>query len=126
MAPELLFDTDVFIDHLRGARTLPAIPEVAYSILTRCELFSGDEREEPAVQALLAPHVEIEVDRRIAERAGRLGRISKLDIADAVIAASALERGLALVTRNRRDFERVPDLELRDPAGLTRGRPSVK
>jgi len=37
---------------------------------------------------------------------------------DALIAATALEHGLALVTRNRRDFERVHGLRVLDPDAL--------
>ena len=116
---ELLIDTDVFVDHIRGARSVSPETRGWYSVITRCELFAGNERDEPAVQALLATHSEIGLEREIAERAGRLRRAAGLSTPDAVIAATALERGLVLVTRNRRDFERVPGLLLRDPARLT-------
>lgn len=112
-----MFDTDVFVDHIRGTRQLPDI-DAAYSLVTRCELFAGREQEEEAVRVLLTPLREIPIDRAIAERAGRLRRGSSLLTPDALIAATALEHGLELVTRNRRDFESVPGLRLRDPASL--------
>ena len=116
---ELLLDTDVFVDHIRGARRLPVSRPAAYSVITRCELFAGDAKDEPVVRALLASHAEIEVVAPIAERAGRLQRdISRLRTPDALIAATALERDLELVTRNRRDFAAVPGLRVRDPASL--------
>lgn len=115
---ELLIDTDVFVDHIRGARVLPPLLKASYSIITRCELFAGDEHEEVAVQAVLAPLTEIGLERSIAEHAGRLRRATRLATPDAVIAATALERDLVLITRNRRDFERVSGLRLRDPASL--------
>jgi len=117
LAIELLFDTDVFVDHIRGARQLPDI-DAAYSLITRCELFAGREQEEDAVHALLTSLREIAIDRTIAERAGQLRRGSPLRTPDALIAATAIEHGLALVTRNRRDFADVPGLRLRDPASL--------
>lgn len=58
------------------------------------------------------------MDRAIAERAGRLRRGSRMRTPDALIAATALEHGLALVTRNRRDFERVNGLRVLDPHDL--------
>jgi predicted nucleic acid-binding protein len=118
LATELLFDTDVFVDHIRGTRRLPDI-DAAYSLVTRCELFAGREREEEAVRALLTPLHEIPIDRAIAERAGRLRRGSPMLTPDALIAATAIEHGLALVTRNRRDFKDVPGLQLRDPTSLS-------
>ncbi|MGQ0670747.1 MAG: PIN domain-containing protein [Actinomycetota bacterium] len=69
---------------------------------------------------LLAPFREIPVDRSIAERAGRLRRSSGVRTPDALIAATALEHRLTLVTRNVRDLIRdlkgLPGLRLRSPA----------
>ena len=65
------------------------------------------------MRRLLAGMTEIAVDRRVADRAGILRReTSGLRLPDALIAASALEHGLALVTKNQRDFKRVPALRL--------------
>ena len=117
LAAELLLDTDIFIDHLRGAHRLPAA-QGAYSVITRCELFAGRAPEEATVRALLAPLRELGLDRAIAERAGRLRRTAAMGMPDAIIAATAIEHGLALVTRNRRDFESVPGLVVGDPDSL--------
>lgn len=111
---DLLIDTDVFVDHIRRAREISAATIASYSVITRTELLAGHARDEVAVQALLAPHREIPVERAIAERAGRLRRTAALSMPDAIIAATALEHSLELVTRNRRDYERVPGLRLRD------------
>ncbi len=111
--PEFLVDTDVLVDHLRGSRALEPPFPVAYSVVTRAELF-GRENEEDRVRNLLAPMREIPVDRVIAERAGRLRR-EGLRMPDALIAATALEGGLSLLTRNARDFERVHGLQIAAP-----------
>jgi predicted nucleic acid-binding protein len=113
---DLLIDTDVFIDHLRGARRLAVDgDDVRYSVVTRCELFAGSNVDDAALYTLLAPFTELLVDRNVAEWAGRVRRETGTRIADALIAATALEHGLDLVTRNTRDFERVRDLRLRAP-----------
>ena len=118
MAIELLVDTDVCIDHLRGARPLRVTAGViSYSVITRSELFAG-RTNEARVDEFLAPFREISVDRSIAERAGRLRRGSALRTPDALVAATAIEHGLELVTRNRRDFKDIPGLQLRDPTSL--------
>jgi len=110
---DLLVDSDVFIDHLRGAVELrPRSHLLHYSVVTRAELVAGASATQPVTQ-LLAPFKEIQVDRAIAERAGRLRRDTGLRLADALIAATALEHGLALVTRNARDFAKASGLRLR-------------
>lgn len=110
---DLLVDTDVFVDHLRGAAQLkPERHRLHYSVITRAELFAGSTATALTTQ-LLAPFREIPVDRAIAERAGRVAREFGLRLPDALIAASALERGLQLTTRSRTDFEKVRGLRLR-------------
>lgn len=115
MANELI-DTDAFIDHLRGARRLAeCLGGTSYSVVTRCELFAGSQADEEGIRVLLSSFTELPIDRRIAERAGRVRRQTGTRLADALIAATALEHGLTLVTKNVRHFERVPDVALRLP-----------
>ncbi len=117
---DLLVDTDIFIDHLRGARELqPGRHRVHYSVVTRCELLAG-EVGSALVQRLLDPFRELVVDRHVAERAGRIRRETGIAVPDALIAATALEHDLAVVTRNRRHFEPVKRLRLRDLAPARR------
>jgi len=111
---DILIDTDVFIDHLRGARQLiPSRHRLHYSVITRAELFAGNAASN-LVSTLLAPFREITVDRPVAERAGRIRRESGIRLPDALIAATAIEHGLGLATRNRSDFEPVRSLRLRE------------
>lgn len=114
----LLADTDVFIDHLRGARRFSVGDDdrVFYSVITRCELFAGRSGDERNVEVLLSPFTELIVSREIAERAGRIRRETAVRTPDALIAAAAIEHGLQLLTRNLRDFARVPGLEVLTPA----------
>lgn len=110
---DLLIDTDVFVDHLRGAAELkPGRHRLHYSVITRAELFAGSTATALTTQ-LLASLREVPVDRAIAERAGRVVREFGLRLPDALIAATALERSLQLSTRNTKDFEKVRSLRLR-------------
>lgn len=110
---EVLVDTDVFIDHLRGAAELKAgRHRLHYSVITRAELFAGTAASD-VVAKLLDPLRELVVNRAIAERAGRVRRETGIRLPDALIAATALEHGLELASRNTRDFALVRGLRVR-------------
>lgn len=109
---DVLVDTDVFIDHLRGAIELkPRRHRLFYSVISRAELFAGSTATD-AVNQLLGPFREIPIDRAVAERAGRVRRESGVRLPDALIAATALEHRLSIATRNIRDFEPVRGLRI--------------
>jgi predicted nucleic acid-binding protein len=110
---DLLVDTDIFVDHIRGSAAMKVgSHRMSYSVITRCELFAGRSAQEESVGLLLAPFSELSVDRAIAERAGRIRRTIEIRTPDALIAATALEHGLGLMTRNDRDFKRVAGLKV--------------
>lgn len=114
--PKLLLDSDVLVDHLRGHRRMVAGRDELYvSAVTRVELFAGRGTEERRIRRLLEPMENLPVDGAIAERAGRLRRSTHIRLPDALIAATALEHRLTLVTRNARDFGSVKGLKLREP-----------
>ncbi|MBA3367329.1 MAG: type II toxin-antitoxin system VapC family toxin [Geodermatophilaceae bacterium] len=109
----LLVDTDIFIDHLRGAQKLSVGRHTLhYSVITRAELVVGNSATD-LVKRLLAPFREHPVDRAVAERAGRIRRETGVRLPDALIAATAIEHGLSVATRNRGDFESIRGLRLR-------------
>ena len=112
---DILVDTDIFIDHLRGSVELkPGRHRLHYSVVTRAELFAGNSATD-LVSQLLAPFREISVDHSLAERAGRVAREFQMRLPDALIAATALENHLSLTTRNRKDFDMVRGLRIRTP-----------
>ena len=110
---DVLVDTDVFINHLRGAVDLrPGRHRVHYSVITRAELVAGNTATDLTVR-LLAPFREIAVVRAVAERGGRIAREFGVRLPDALIAATAIEHGLSVVTRNRKHFEPIRGIWLR-------------
>ena len=73
--------------------------------------FSAAERQETA--HFIANHfVPILCDRAVAFGAAQLRGSVNIKLADALIAATALMTGTPLVTRNVRDFKKVPGLEV--------------
>ena len=110
---DLLVDTDVCVDHLKGIKRLRRSGRLAYSVITRAELLADQSADEPTLRRFLAGMDELPVDRRVAERAGRLRKdVPSLKMPDALIAATALVHSLTLATKNVRDFPRVPELRL--------------
>ena len=124
-------DTDVLIDFLAGAE--PAAGRIESELsrgvlcttaISRFELLSGarTQRQERAIRELLAAMPTLPLDDQAADRASEVRRSlersgASIGMADSLIAGIALTHGAALLTRNRRHFERVADLRLADLSG---------
>ena len=112
----LLVDSDVLVDHLRGrVRFVAGRNEVHVSTINRAELLAGRSTDEARVRLLLTAMIEIPVDAAIAERAGRIRRASQARLPDALLAATAIEHGLTLVTRNSSGYASIRGLRVRAP-----------
>lgn len=95
---------------------LPAsLSDAAYSSITRAELYSAPGVDENGLDRVLDLFEEIAVDRSIAEEAGRIRRITRVKLPDALIAATAIQSKRTLVTRNLRDFKRIKRLRVKQP-----------
>jgi len=119
-----LLDTNVLILHLRERRDITAMLEkwirihhLFISVVTRTEILAGMRpHEEKRTMELLESLDNIPIDGAIADRAGRLiyqyaRKGVVLSLADALIAATALEHDLTLVTTNPKHFP-MPELAL--------------
>lgn len=117
----ILLDTDVLIDHLRGVsaarRFLKRHPgNLAISVVTVAELYAGVRpgAEEAELEAITNLCRIYEIDRGIAQQAGRLRKqyfpSSGIDLSDALIAATAQVHRSRLATLNRRHYPMLRDL----------------
>jgi len=120
----LLLDTTVLIDVLRGRldrRTLLAELAVSgHTLATTAmnigEVYAGMRPEEEAQTELFLGTLECyPITAEIALRAGKLKSVwsrkgKTLTLADMIVAATALEHGLTLMTDNRKDFP-LPEVE---------------
>jgi predicted nucleic acid-binding protein len=114
---DYLLDTNILILYLRKTEgyyelldTLATDDTLYISAMTRLEIIRGmHERERGDTFALLDSLETIDVTIEIADKAGELIRSWRaqgiiLGDADALIAATALNHGLALVTTNGKHF----------------------
>lgn len=122
----IVADTDVLIDALRGRdpiakRVTEEIKagNLATTVLSFFELLSGsrDDGERERVEDLLEALRVLPLDPEAAELAAALrrrleARGETIGLADYLIAGICLSRSAALMTRNRRHFDRVPRLRL--------------
>jgi predicted nucleic acid-binding protein len=120
----VVFDTDVLIWFLRGDRRAVALiesrPDRGASIISLMELFQGarSTREIKVIRRFLQDlHFQIlPVNETISHLAATLmedhALRDGLQLADALIAATARETVSLLATGNARHFRRIPGLEL--------------
>lgn len=113
--PSVVVDTDILIHFLRGnekaRRFLLSMAGEATpccSAITVAEIHAGMRpSEKKATQDLLDSLVILPVIRKVAEVAGDLKQTTRqmrVELADCLIAATALMEGAALATGNRRHY----------------------
>ena len=120
----MLVDTDVLIWHLRGlpkaTRKLDALDRLTISAVTYLELLQGfrNRAEMVAVQKSLAMRNtnRLPLTPLVTERAiGLMETLTLshgLQLGDALIAATALEHGLTVLTANAKHFSAIEGLAI--------------
>ncbi len=120
----MLVDSDVLIWHFRGlpraTQRLDRLPRLTISAATYFELLQGmrNRAELMVVQKSLARRnmERLPLTEAITERAAALMETWTLShglgMGDALIAATALEHGLSLLTANVKHFSQIEDLKL--------------
>ncbi|MBI4451876.1 PIN domain-containing protein [Candidatus Woesearchaeota archaeon] len=123
----LVLDTDIFVDFLRGFEKAKNLFEkikeeadvISFSAVTETELISGKEcnkiERKTEILNLLSNFAKVSVINEIAVKAGDFSRIYDVETADAIIAATAFLMKADLITRNRSDFERIKEITLKVP-----------
>ncbi|MDP1722145.1 MAG: type II toxin-antitoxin system VapC family toxin [Candidatus Gottesmanbacteria bacterium] len=123
MSGPYILDTNVVIYYVGGeiktlGKLVPIMRSYAAVMLPSVvitELWSGKQTpstEIDAIEAFIATLVVIPLEMQIAKFAGVLRRNHNLSIGDSIVAATALSMGATLLTRNTRDFKKVPNLLL--------------
>jgi predicted nucleic acid-binding protein len=121
-----LVDSDIMVDLTRGsgaaADYLDSLDDVwSISTITCLELLAGarTQRETNDLDLVLSGYRAIPPNEDITRRAYYLmkthARSHGLQTLDSLIAATALEDGLTLATKNRKHFQMIRDLTLEVP-----------
>lgn len=122
----MILDTSAIIDHLRTggkgylinlAKKLPK-QNLAISTVTIQELYEGkstkDGQKEKDMLSIISPLTILPYTFEVAQLAGEIARDLKrpIELADAAIAATAIQNGATLATLNKKDFVGIENLEL--------------
>lgn len=120
----MLVDTDVLIWHLRGypqaAQSLDRLPKLTLSAMSYLELLQGmrNKAELTAVQKMFALRNAVilpltpPITTRATDLMTTLSLSHGLQAGDALIAATALEHQLPLLTGNGKDFAPIAGLTI--------------
>jgi predicted nucleic acid-binding protein len=121
----LLFDSNVFIYQLNGAlgsygQSLlkrGIIEGGSFSVVSKIEVLGFSQPLDTLENAsrIFVALRQIELEVQIVEQTIALRRLRKIKIPDAIIAATALQLRVPLVTHNIRDFQWITELQLIDP-----------
>ncbi len=90
------------------------------SFITQIELlcFQTSDKNLSLLSEFVNDSIVYGVQEKITEITIDLRRMYSIKIPDALIAATALNNKLTLITRNVKDFEKIPDLSLLNPYEL--------
>ena len=125
----ILIDSDLWIDFFSGAdpgaravERLLAERRATLSVISVFELACGAQRREQVeqIETLVSTIEPIQLTQDAARRAGAYylqlrtqGRL--IGSQDLMLAATATERGIAVLTRNHKHFSRIAGLEILSP-----------
>jgi predicted nucleic acid-binding protein len=121
-----LIDSNAIIDFFNFALPEKGIDlllnvEPAISVITQIEIFSKRGLLEAEVEKLkdfISISLIYNVDTSVAIKTINLRLQHNMKLADAIIAATALEYDLKLITRNISDFSKIKGLEIINPHAL--------
>ena len=121
-----LIDTDVMIDVSRrnaaAANFVDSLDDITISIITAHELIVGarNQRDADSIDSLIKTYpvhgdLGVQITGLAYELLKRYAKSDGLRTFDALIAATAIEAGLTLVSKNRRHFQMIGGLNLEVP-----------
>ncbi len=121
-----LLDTNIVIYYLEATLPQKAMRFVRkivneqpiLSVINKIELlgFNAPIKEEQAFTELFVQEAKIiDLDKEIVEQTIIIRKQNRIELPDAIIAATAIVYNLTLLTRNTTDFAKIANLQLIDP-----------
>ena len=89
-----------------------------YSAISRLEVLgypSISEQEKRLLEQIMSIFVELPVDRLIIDKAIYIRQSTRIKSPDAIVAATSINMGATLISRNTKDFSTVPNLSILNP-----------
>lgn len=123
----VVFDTSILVDESRNYKpAVELIEKVAkkeieglISGITEGEVLVGKKCKHENVLKktfdMLYLFTKIEVDNKILQKAGEFGRNYDVELPDAIIAATAFYQNCNVWTKNKKDFEKINEIEVEEP-----------
>ncbi|HRF56204.1 MAG TPA: type II toxin-antitoxin system VapC family toxin [Campylobacterales bacterium] len=108
-----LLDSNVIIDIAKERLDISKINDYsayAISVITYMETLGyrfGDTNEKIKIKAILSCFDIVQLDGQIVETVVKIRQNNKIKLPDAIIAATALEHNMVLITNNTKDFENI-------------------
>lgn len=102
-------------------------PDAMIASVTRIEVLGFPKfgllpvQRQTELHTLVENTTELPLDEEIIQRAIQLRQHKSMKLGDAIIAATALEYGVPLVTRNEGDFKHLTGLQIINPFGQNGG-----
>ncbi|MBI3577140.1 PIN domain-containing protein [Candidatus Gottesmanbacteria bacterium] len=129
---KVLLDTSVIIDFLRlkdkSKSALYAITQkefsLSVSIITHTELYAGTSVWSNSIalrelETIFSGIDLIALTEKISQEAGKIKALYKIDLIDAIIAATAIGNDMTLVTLNTKHFKKIPHLRIAEVDNLS-------
>jgi predicted nucleic acid-binding protein len=127
MVMRYLWDTNIVIYYLQ--QQLPTSAEEfidkilqssspIISVISEIELLCWKTQSESDIKVLqefIDNVLTIDLEQNIKLKTAEIRRTYSIKLPDAVIAATALEYDLILISRNKRDFDKIAGLKIIDP-----------
>lgn len=125
MGKRYLLDTNTVLDYMGNklpgnAKELIARvidEEINLSVINKIELLGFSKVEQDIFDFVSCSNIR-PMDDAIVNKTIEVRSLYKIKLPDAIIAATAMGNGLALVTRNTKDFKNIEGLKVIDPYGL--------